>query len=461
MIKFHLICKSKKYYEEANLTIRLRDGGKRDYSYTSDIRIIPAIFDFKGQGYPLKETKENPERLQVNDRINQVIDIIKIQYKETKHLNLTNKDFKCLLNKVISQKEESRNKLHSTFGEEFDKFIENLYTTDERREAFRSVSRSFHRFQYYKSAILGQRQSSYRYCDINAEVLNEFRMYLHQEHKLYSQFPEQYKTLSKKKIEFRKKNTIIGIFRKMHSFSNKFKLMYRLDYDPFWAFKIGSEKYEEPIPLTDEEYEYLQNNIVKDPELQIIQKMFLLQTFFGIRYVDYINAKKVDIVNGSLIAYPKKTIELKRKVSIPLNEFGAEIIGDFYDETSETTYLVPRYTLDEYNIKLKELFKTLGLNRMISRFDEEKGEMVHRPLHEIVSSHFARRTFINTLFNEGFDTLTIKNMAGMSENSREIARYYKLNEKNKQLCTNSLDKRKSTSNTPIYQISSFQQTMAN
>ena len=270
-----------------------------------------------------------------------------------------------------------------------------------------------------------------------------------------------YEAICKKKISFRKKNTIIGILKKVHTFSNSYKLKHKLEYDPFWAFKIGTEKYEEPIPLTDEEYEYIQNNFVDDPELKVVQKMFILHTFFGVRFVDYINAKKGDVINGSLIAYPKKTIEQKRKVSIPLNDFGDEIIGDFYDETLDTIFLVPRYTLDEYNLKLKELFKTLGLNRIITSFDEEKGEMVHRPLYELVSSHMARRTFINTLVNEGYDSITIKNMAGMSENSREIARYYKLNEQHKQACSNSLDKRQLASTVPTIQISAYQPTMPN
>ena len=452
MIKFYRINKTQKYYEPTKLTIRLKDGAQKDYSYTTDIRIVPDIFDFKGQGYPLKETKDNPERLQINLKINQIMEIMKENYLATKSRNLSNKDFKNILDNVIFQQEESKNKLHSNFADEFERYIDTLNTSGERREAFRSVACSFRRFEYYQSTISGKTQSLYRYSDVNADVLNEYRIYLQSEHLLYAKHIEVYRFISKKKITFKKKNTIIGILKKVHTFSNYYKLMYRLEHDPFWAFKIGVEKYEEPIPLTDEEYEVLQNRLVDNPELQIIQKMFILQSFFGVRYVDFSHAKKGDIVSGCLIAYPKKTIELKRKISIPLNDFGVEIIGDLNSETLDTTYLVPRYTLDQYNTKLKELFRTLGFNRIITRYDEEKGEMVHKPLYELVSSHMARRTFINTLINEGYDSITVKNMAGMSENSREIERYYTLNRKHRQECSNSLDKRKQAAAVPIYQL---------
>jgi hypothetical protein len=280
-------------------------------------------------------------------------------------------------------------------------------------------------------------------------------MYLRSEYLYYDLYPEFFKPISKKKIAFRKKNTIIGIMKKIHSFSNKYIELYGIEHDPFHGFEIGVEEYEAPITLTDEEYEYIQNNIVNDPELRIVQKMFILQSFFGLRYVDYSNAKKDDIVNGCMLAYPKKTISKIRKVSIPLNDFGTEIIDDFNDDT-DTTYLVPRYTLDQFNIKLKELFKKLGLDRIVERYDEKNDSMVLLPLYEVASSHLARRTFINTLINEGYDNISIKKMAGMSENSREIVRYYNLNNKRSQDCSNSLDKRKVVSNVPTFQFPVYQ-----
>lgn len=108
MIKFYCINKTQKYYEPTKLTIRLKDGAQKDYSYTTDIRIVPAIFDFKGQGYPLKETKDNPERLQINLKINQIMEIMKENYLATKSRNLSNKDFKNILDNVIFQQEESK-----------------------------------------------------------------------------------------------------------------------------------------------------------------------------------------------------------------------------------------------------------------------------------------------------------------------------------------------------------------
>jgi len=460
MIKFHCINKTKQYYEEANLTIRLKDGAKKDLSYTTDIRINPYIFDFKGQGYSLKATNDNPLRLKVNDKISQVKEIMLEIYKTNKHLNLTNKDFRILFDKVIFEKEESRDKSHSNFADELDKYIEITNTTEERRDGFRSDARSFRRFQYYYSFLNG-RTTNFRFCDINWEVLNMYKSYLRNEYLYYQSSPEFYRDLTKRKIAFRTDKTIIGILKKIHAFTNQFRALYRIDFEPFANFIVGTEKYEEPIVLLDEEYEYIQNNLVDDAELRIIQQMFILQSFFGLRYADFHNAKMKDIVDGCLLAYPKKTISSVRKVNVPLNDFCKEIIMDLSAKSSDMTYIVPRFSLDQYNIKLKELFKRLGLNRIISKYDEETKQTIHKPLYEVITSHFARRTFINTLINAGFDSLTIKKLCGMSENSREIARYYQLNKKHSQACANSLDKRKATSTVPTYQIEPFQHVIPN
>lgn len=456
MIKFHCRNKTNKIYEETKLTIRLKDGGKKDYSYTSDIRIIPFYFDFENHGYPLSATKNHPERLLTNDKINHTKDVMLDLYQNNVDNDLSNKDFCLLVKKTLYEFEESKKKYHSNFVEEFEKSIENLFTTEERREGLRSIARSIRRFQNYET-LTSPKPIIYRYCDVNADVLSRYRIYLSEEHLLYEKHAELYKTLTNKKIKFRTKNRIITILKKIKTFSNKYRKLHKIEFDPFWGFEIGNEKYSAPIVLTEEEYEYIQNNIVEDPELQIIQKMFILQSFFGMRFVDFSNAKKGDLIEGCLIAFPKKTIKLNRKVEIPLNDFGYELIGDLSVDTADTTYLVPRFSLDQYNHKLKELFKVLGLNRIICVYDETKKEMAHKPLYELVSSHWARRTFINTLINEGYDSIAIKNMAGMSENSREIARYYAINKQYRQECANSLDKRKTSSNTPIYVIKPYQQ----
>lgn len=109
----------------------------------------------------------------------------------------------------------------------------------------------------------------------------------------------------------------------------------------------------------------------------------------------------------------------------PLLDKSKEIIAKY---KVESDYIVPRMSLKTYNNGLKELFEYLGLDRMITYLDSETNQTAHAPFYEKVSSHCARRTFISGLVVAGVSDRIICSMTGHKPHSREISRYYTVDE---------------------------------
>ena len=53
------------------------------------------------------------------------------------------------------------------------------------------------------------------------------------------------------------------------------------------------------------------------------------------------------------------------------------------------------YSVAVYNRRLRKLLKFCGLNRLVPKFNETKGEYEYFPLYELASSRLARNTYKN------------------------------------------------------------------
>lgn len=77
----------------------------------------------------------------------------------------------------------------------------------------------------------------------------------------------------------------------------------------------------------------------------------------------------------------------------------------------------------DYNECLKSIFRIVGLSRKIIQYNHETGKEETLILHEIASSHLARRTFVDILCQAGEPIHVVASMSGHSERSRAFDRY--------------------------------------
>lgn len=178
--------------------------------------------------------------------------------------------------------------------------------------------------------------------------------------------------------------------------------------NPFSQFKIKGEIYGAPICMTKKERDYLYSKEIVDERLAKVRDIFCFQCFVGCRVGDLVELTRENIVDGVLIYSPNKTKENPTLVKVPLSNIAKEILSR-YDLPDGK--LLPFITDQRYNEYLKELFEFVGLDRIVTRLNPLTLDSEQIPLHQIASSHLARRTFIHILHRNVKDSV-IASMSG-------------------------------------------------
>lgn len=104
-----------------------------------------------------------------------------------------------------------------------------------------------------------------------------------------------------------------------------------------------------------------------------------------------------------------------------MNETARRLIAKYRDPDRES--LFPFNTEQDYNRKIKEVFRRAGLDRMVTVLDQQTRQEIQRPLYEVASSHMARRTFIGNIYKKVKDPNLVGALSGHKEGSRAFARY--------------------------------------
>ena len=79
---------------------------------------------------------------------------------------------------------------------------------------------------------------------------------------------------------------------------------------------------------------------------------------------------------------------------------------------------------------MKIIFKLAEINREVTIKNPDTGIDDNKPLYEIASSHLARRTFINTIYQKVKDPSRVCPMTGHVPNSISLNRYRDVEDKN-------------------------------
>jgi len=227
----------------------------------------------------------------------------------------------------------------------------------------------------------------------------------------------------------RSQNTISGILNRIKAFYNYSNQHGWTKNNPFQNYRIEKEIYGDPIFLTKEELNILYTKNIDNERLARVRDIFCLQCFLGARIGDFMELTHENIIDGMVQYVPSKTADEQATVcKIPLTQRAWSIINR-YDLPGGD--LVPYISGQKYNDYLKDLFRFCELTRKVARLNPitRKTEIV--PLHEIASSHLARRTFIGILFKHTKNEV-ISSMSGHVQGSRAFRRYYGITEEDRE-----------------------------
>lgn len=161
------------------------------------------------------------------------------------------------------------------------------------------------------------------------------------------------------------------------------------------------------------DYKVTEKHLGYDIEIiQEIKNRFLLACFTGLRIGDWNKIQKSNIqtIEGQnmFVIHTQKTGVI---CAIPTNIFPfVQRILDTYEGELPT---LSKREINYVNRVVKDICKKAGLNRITTETIWKKQKTtVQRQLHERVSPHTARRTFVTILLNKGYSENEIKKMTG-------------------------------------------------
>lgn len=198
--------------------------------------------------------------------------------------------------------------------------------------------------------------------------------------------------------------------------------------DIFASFKRDNTVFGTPFFITSEDRTLLFNaDLSARPCLAVQRDIFVFQSLIGCRVSDLLRMKKSNIVDGNFLQYVAcKTKNNSGKVlNVPLHKDAKTIIARYADTKGDA--LLPFISAQKYNQAIKEMFKAVPeVDKIVTVLNPVTRQEEQKYLHEVASSHMARRNFCGNLYEAGFADSDIGSMSGHSEKSREIARYRKV-----------------------------------
>jgi integrase len=432
-MKVTLILKKavKRHDVESKATIyaRLRDGRAVDMVAPTKLSINPNLWDDKSEQIKSKVVCDDEMRVSFNDGVRKIKSFIEKSYQE--NTDEIKKDWlKITLDKYYHPEkykpiEEMKEVTKPYFVNLFDEFLLKHKLSEVRKKNFRVVGRAVRRYELFVQTTKRGKKDFYLDVDeVTPDTLRDIWSFLENEYKyveLYESIPE------KRTPQRRSKNTLLDCFARLRTF-----FIWCYDNDktqnkPFEKFPLEEPTYGTPYYLTLKERDKIFNtDFSATPQLEIQRDIFIFQSLIGCRVGDLYKMTKDNVINGAIEYVPRKTKEGNPiTVRVPLNEKAKLILEKYKDEKDR---LFPFISEQKYNVAIKNIFKMAEINRIVTILDPLTNEGVRKPLHEVASSHLARRTFIGNIYKQVKDPNLVGALSGHKEGSKAFNRYRQIDE---------------------------------
>lgn len=251
--------------------------------------------------------------------------------------------------------------------------------------------------------------------------------YMANEYSLRQEHPDIFDCIATRKISERGGNRLFIMRKKVKAFFNWLNKTGCTKNNPAKNVNAGKDFYGEVNYLTLEEKASLAEYDGLPTAMATIRDIFIFQCDVGCRVSDLTRLMPDNITSDGVLVYiPIKTKETNRRpCRVPLNT-EARALVEKYKGVDEKGRLFPFLKTGRYNKYLKHVFKKAGITRKVKVLDSISGEELWRPMNEVITSHWARRTFCANIYNIAPDPALICAMSGHVEGSTAFARYRKV-----------------------------------
>lgn len=163
--------------------------------------------------------------------------------------------------------------------------------------------------------------------------------------------------------------------------------------------------------IEQHELEYLRLFEFSQSHLSEIRDVFIFQCYTGQRFSDIQNFERIDISSSDnkkvWLLSTQKTDEF---IVIPL----VKTVEDILERYKQLSSPLPRFSNQYFNRALKEMAKAVGMKRIVKKiiFHNNVKLVVTVPLHDLVTSHIARKTFISLSLKKKMPERYIRAISG-------------------------------------------------
>jgi len=335
------------------------------------------------------------------------------------------------------QEEEERGADKSIYGLAVE-FLRESDIGESYRKQLECVLRSISRYEGY---VRETKDARFRFSPetVSLATIESFMRYLKDEHDIAERFPLLFERLRHKlpaslqgkeaarAISPRGNNSIHGKMKRLRSLWKWAVETGRVNNNPFAGFKNVAERYGVPYYLTIGERDSIASATMPTRSLETQRDVFVFQCYVGCRVSDLVGLSERNITGGILSYVPQKTHREATPATarVPLHPTALALV-ERYRGADERGRLFPFISPQKYNESIKAVLRAAGIDRCVPVRNTLTGADELRPLHEVASSHLARRTFIANLYLKVKDPSIICKMSGHTDGSKAFARYRKI-----------------------------------
>ena len=205
----------------------------------------------------------------------------------------------------------------------------------------------------------------------------------------------------------------------------------KMDYRDFKVKKVKTKKV---VLSQDELFRLYEMDLTNNPKLEKVRDLFCFECFTGLRYSDIKELKFEDLfsetnVSGTKLYSVRINVQKNEgPLIVPLNQYAIKIIKKYEDKVDSAlstlnlpsakhkigNKVFPSISLQKMNDYIKELGKFAGIDRPINQTKYIGTERIDQifPKYQLLSTHAARRTFINLSLKRGMRLEVAQKIAG-------------------------------------------------
>lgn len=190
-----------------------------------------------------------------------------------------------------------------------------------------------------------------------------------------------------------------------------------LPYKDYLEFRPKLQKMDDPIIFLDwGELMGLLNFEIPEEQaaLRPVRDVFCFCAFTSLRYSDVYGLRWADVSDTHISV---TTVKTREALVIELNDYSQEILGRYVDDAYPDDKVFPVLSNQKMNVRLKELCRLAGIDRLVRVSEYQNGRRVDLllPKWQLMSTHAGRRTFISNALMMGIPPNVVMRWTGHAD----------------------------------------------